>query len=216
MKLALLANTNSELHDVVEHYLFNADREDYSTEEYQEAYEDIHVDEIPEFYNMYHVYTTDKRYLDDYIKIAKSVDKYMIMVVQTIADECVVCLDENLQTVRVIYPDHEIVQHVRREWGNPLSLRQQGWLLSYKQVGANLLCLRQQVRKNFKKICSTYFNAMSVCYNVIVVKYRAQKCRKGETMKVMYKLYQLGCRIKNEEEMDIIEWIITQMAKENI
>lgn len=108
MKLALLPNTNSELHDVVEHYLFNADRDDYSTEEYQEAYEDIHVDEIPEFYNMYHVYTTDKRYLDDYIKIAKSVDKYMIMVVQTIADECVVCLDENLQTTRVIYPDNEM------------------------------------------------------------------------------------------------------------
>lgn len=35
-------------------------------------------------------------------------------------------------------------------------------------------------------------------------------------MKFMYRLYQIGCRIKRETEMDIIDWICSEMRKEQI
>lgn len=104
-ELAVMPKYDSEMHDVIEALIFNEDREDYSSDEYQKAYEDIIVEEYePEtFDNIYFIHTTDKRYLCEYVKITKRADHYICMIFETISDECVVILNEKLETENVIY-----------------------------------------------------------------------------------------------------------------
>ena len=109
MKLASLPRINSELHDIIEAFVFDQDRDDYSTDEYQEAYEDVIVEEVPEFSNCYHIYSEAAPHdFNDYVKIAKSENQYLIMIIETVADECVVIMDKDLHITEVIYPHTKI------------------------------------------------------------------------------------------------------------